>query len=126
MIATHLYLSKRFLSFVCDGINVHYVGDSNVTDVYREIDEKVYLIESFYRYLDYVNLVQWYEDMSLYCDSYPGSRLCFFYDNWNYDPREIRSSPFFSTFYSDSYERQSRSIKHKKLNDLNKIFCQYG
>lgn len=121
-IATHLYLSKRFLSFVCDGVNVHYVGDSNIADVYREIDEKVYLIESFYRYLDYVNLVQWYEDMSLYCDSYPGSRLDFFYDNWNYDPRGICSSPLFSTFYSDSYERQSRSIKHKKLNDLNKIF----
>ena len=135
-----LLLSKHFIEFVCDG-----------RLDYQFVMSRIRKICDYYNYIDYCNLTDWYQKMSDYADRRGPRGLINFYDfepgqsrldsvvvNW------LRNNTAYSadgyTFeipgFSDSLENDvefqvfrsltdsdfEKSIKHKKLNDMNNIF----
>lgn len=107
-----LYTSKHFLYFVCDNLSSYEIA--------RKIDK----IQEFYEYVDYSNLVSWYQMQQTVIESDGQEVLPYFYDNSNLDIAvPLFSFGFYKCFENDTNERFVRSIKHKQLNDLNNIFC---
>lgn len=133
-----LLLSRHFLYFVCD-CNLSYL----------HIRAMIHKIVDYYKYVEYQQLIKWYENMELYSKEYGSSSLLLFYDfdygsdshlflNWLSTNDSYTDSlgihyPFLSDFDLSSNElyqayRASvvrdfdKSIKHKKLNDMNKLF----
>ena len=113
-----LYVSKRFVE-LCQ---------SDKTS-----DQVLEAIERFYSVLDYENLKQMYQQQEQYADMELLSphTLMFMYNNTNtdfvtFDGSTIKDilleQPLYKTYHSVIIERFERSIKHKKLNDKNKIF----
>lgn len=117
-----LLTSKHFLFFVCD--------NQTLTEKKR----KLKIIEEFYTQLDYMHLVEFFESQQLFYESdlVDDSQLMecspdtyvvpYFYNNVHYDMNEYTSTPAFLLYASDVYQQAENRIKHKKLNDANKIF----
>lgn len=142
-ITSELYISKHFLTYVCDNTS------------YSEIHRKIKAIQHFYDVLNYEHLVNWYEQQETYFrdSSRPIRDMFLFFDNihihptdyrknsdavntWLYnlgfgDPScitfpddcdSIKNNSMYKAFRSEIHEKFNKSIKHKKLNDANNIF----
>ena len=108
-----MYISRHFLAFVCDN------------ETYHERWRKFCMIKEFWKRYDYKMLVSMYNsqmDNEKLCDDYS-----FYYFNnpkgLNYD--KLNKQKFYQRFVMKTNEDFDKSIKHKKLNDMNKIFV-YG
>lgn len=103
-------LSVHFLEFCCDG------------DVRPETTWKmIRRIKDFWNECESLNLVSQLEAQeSLEFDSPDDYK--FFYHNTDNFEEQIKETEQYRIFSSQCQERYSRSIKHKHLNDLNKIF----
>lgn len=117
-----LLISKHFLYYVCDHPTTY------------EINRKIKLIKEFYSQLDYLHLTeffdsqcQYYEsdfqgDELLLSDKYENSYCPYFYDNVSCDMKDYKKLVAYKIFESTTLKRVSDRIKHKYLNDKNKIF----
>lgn len=118
---SELLLSKHFLYFVCD-----------VPTVY-EIQRKIKLIRNFYSYIDYANLVTFFESQQMYYESdlvgdddlsldAQGNQFCpYFYDNVDYTRSVYFASPAYKAFSLEASHYFNEHVKHKRLNDYNKL-----
>lgn len=130
-IASLLYLSSHFISFVCDGD-------------FSKVSTRIRQIVVFYDNRDYDNLVNQYELQCylLYgCSDEDTSLLFYLYDNVfdssddsgiryfvlnDYEVRLYRyltELPYFRSFIQFTSDNYNKSVKHKVLNDQNEIFC---
>lgn len=121
-IYTELLLSKHFLYFVCDRPTL------------SEQKRKLKLIEEFYSRLDYMHLKTFFEnqqlfyesdlvgDLDLMSDAWENSYYPFFYDNVYFNSSVYKKTPVYRLYDMQINKLFSDRIKHKKLNDLNKIF----
>ena len=120
-----LLLSKHFLEFVCDRRTTY------------EINRKIKLIESFYSRLDYLRLAEFFESQNdfymsnlygesdLLKDDFDNAFYPYFYNNidsWNLS--DYRTTFCYQLLKEDVCKRFEQRIKHKKLNDLNRIFLE--
>nr|QXN72849.1 MAG: replication initiator protein [Microvirus sp.] len=117
-----LLTSKHFLFFVCDNLTL------------TEKKRKLKIIEEFYSQLEYMHLVDFFESQQLFYESdlvddsqlmevSPDSYVVpYFYNNVFYDMNEYTSTPAFLLYSSQVFEQSEKRVKHKKLNDANKIF----
>lgn len=108
-----LRLSKHFIGFCCDWD----YSKENIISKYR-------LIETFWKQVDYLNLINQYVSMEKFCHDWfsDESDLQMFYANINHDLDEYKSKPYYKQFYFSTETTYENSVKHKKLNDMNKIF----
>lgn len=123
-IYVELLISKHFLYYVCDKVTLY------------EINRKIGLIKSFYSRLDYLHLLDFFENQSIYFESdlvgdddlmsvtWEQSYCPYFYDNVRFDWNDYKSSPIYLRFNSDVEKLFADRIKHKRLNDENKMFLQ--
>ena len=121
-IYTELLLSKHFLYFVCDRPTVY------------EINRKIKLIDEFYKELDYLHLTQFFESQQLFyeddlfgsedlmSDRFEQTYCPYFYDNVHYSMDTYKHSTLYKTYDSEVCKLFEDRIKHKRLNDKNKIF----
>ena len=120
-IYTELLLSKHFLYVVCD--------KHTVAEQYR----KLKLIDSFYSRLDYLHLTSFFESQCKFYESdlFGDDEMCsdgenqfvpYFYQNVDYDLDVYKQSLTYGVFSYDVQRLFESRIKHKKLNDANKIF----
>lgn len=118
-----LLLSKHFLYFVCDRPTL------------SEQRRKLLLIENFYKDLDYMHLTEFFEaqklfyenedfygDEDLFSVNWENNVYPYFYDNLRTDRGLYMKTPVYSLYSSQVFKLFNDRIKHKKLNDLNKIF----
>lgn len=108
-----MYISRHFLSFVCDN------------ETYHERWRKFCMIKEFWKRYDYKMLVSMYQsqiDNEKLCDDYS-----FYYLNSRagMDYEHLNKQKFYQRFVMKTNEDFDKSIKHKKLNDMNK-FLVYG
>ncbi len=121
-IYTELLISKHFLTYVCDHQTTY------------EIERKIKLIQNFYSRLDYLHLTEFFDAQCKYFESdlcgdeftvledNGNNYLPFFYDNVDFSFADYKTLQPYKLFSSDVYSTFEKRIKHKKLNDLNKIF----
>ena len=95
---------------------------------------KLKLIEEFYSRLDYLHLKTFFEnqqlfyesdlvgDLDLMSDAWENSYYPFFYDNVYFSSSVYKKTPVYRLYDMQINKLFSDRIKHKKLNDLNKIF----
>ena len=119
---TELLLSKHFLYYVCDRPTL------------SERKRKLKLIEEFYSRLDYMRLKTFFENQQLFyesdligdadlmSDAWENSYYPFFYDNVYFSSDVYKETPVYRLYDIQINKLFSDRIKHKKLNDLNKIF----
>ena len=119
---TELLVSKHFLYFVCDRPTL------------SEQKRKLKLIEEFYSRLDYMHLKSFFENQQLFyesdlvsdedlmTDNWENNYYPFFYDNVYFSSTVYKKTPVYRSYDADINKLFSDRIKHKKLNDLNKIF----
>lgn len=138
-ILRHLYISKHFIDFCCDG---YLERCNNVISV----------IKRFYSYLSLSQLSSFYQSQVDFLSAYPVSGLDFLnnfyfnlYDDYSSelyfhsfsDPSVISMPSSYNSIYNHSSFRSyffhlhdmfNRSVKHKELNDKNDIFnnIKYG
>lgn len=117
-----LLISKHFLYYVCDHPTTY------------EINRKIRLIQNFYNRLDYLRLTEFFEsqcryyesdfvgDEPLLSDAYNNSYCPYFYDNVSYSMESYKELVPYKLFRSDILKLSQDRIKHKYLNDKNKIF----
>lgn len=117
-----LLTSKHFLYYVCDRPTTY------------EINRKIRLIQEFYKQLEYLRLIEFFENQSQYYESdfvgdepllfdqYDNSFVPYFYDNLNYSMKSYKELIPYKLFKSDTLRLAQYRIKHKYLNDKNKIF----
>lgn len=122
-----LLLSKHFLYYVCK-------STSSSASRNAEISRKLRMIDAFYKRLDYLRLKDFFESQQLFFDSdfcgdddlmtasWEESYCPYFYNNVDISMLEYKNSPVYKMYSSYIDERYQRSIKHKELNDKNKIF----
>lgn len=99
-----------------------------------EIERKIKLIKEFYSRLDYNHLLEFFESQCKYfesdfcgdeftvLDDYGNNYLPFFYDNVDFSFADYKTFQPYKLFSTEVYSTFEKRIKHKKLNDLNKIF----
>jgi hypothetical protein len=99
-----------------------------------EQKRKLKLIEEFYSRLDYMRLKTFFEnqqlfyesdlvgDLDLMSDAWENSYYPFFYDNVYFSSDVYKKTPVYRLYDMQINKLFSDRIKHKKLNDLNKIF----
>lgn len=106
-----LRLSRHFINFCCGG------DISKTSMMYKKI-------EAFWNEVDMLNLSHMYEDMQTFCDEWYEDEedLQMFWANREPDITEYKNKLFYERFYFQSESHYEMSIKHKKLNDMNKIF----
>lgn len=120
-IYSELLVSKHFLYFVCDNTTL------------KERERKLKLIREFYSRLDYLHLVDFFKQQQQFFESDfagdvalegEGNFMPFFYDN--FDPRmfDLENQRFYRAFASKVHSDYQKRIKHKRQNDLNKIFFE--
>lgn len=121
-IYVELLVSKHFLCFVCDRTTL------------AERKSKQRMIEEFYSYLDYMHLTSFFEsqqefyesdligDDDLCVDQWENSYYPYFYNNVYTIPGRFEKTPVYRLYASDVKKLFNDRIKHKKLNDANKIF----
>lgn len=108
-IYNELRLSKHFLMFVCDG------------DLSPEKSKSmIERIKQYWNECDYNNLLSQLESMEQ-LDFTDEEDFQYYYHNIDWT-KDIIESKKYIKFCADSKNRSEMSIKHKKLNDLNKIF----
>lgn len=105
-------LSRHFLEFCC-------ADTKDPWYVLRRIDW-------FYKELDMRHLNDFLDMQSAFCDSdYADDDDYLFMYNNSIDPLYIRNTKVYGYYAADVDKTYNDNIKHKKLNDLNKIF-NYG
>lgn len=106
-ILTDLAFSKRFLCRNCRYHSPRYV---------------IGKIVEFYKILEYENLKKQYQDQSDLMDETECDMelLNLFYDD-TFDFDILKDKPIYRDFYTESLFTSERKVKHKRLNDLNKI-----
>lgn len=121
-IYSELLISKHFLYFVC------------THNTLAERKSKQRLIEDFYSRLDYMHLTSFFESQQLFyesdligdedlcTDKWENSYYPYFYSNCDVDLKLFVETPLYRLYSSDVKKLFNDRIKHKKLNDLNKIF----
>lgn len=121
-IYNELLVSKHFLYFVCDRPSL------------SERKRKLQLIDEFYSRLDYMHLTKFFENQQLFYESdligdddlmsysWENSYYPYFYDNVYVTSEMFKKTPVYRQFDNDIKKLFNDRIKHKKLNDLNKIF----
>lgn len=121
-IYVELLVSKHFLYFVCDRITL------------AERKSKQRMIEEFYSYLDYMHLTSFFEsqqefyesdligDDDLCTDQWENSYYPYFYNNVYTESGRFEKTPVYRLYASDVEKLFNDRIKHKRLNDANKIF----
>nr|CAI9752530.1 replication initiation protein [Microvirus sp.] len=121
-IYVELLISKHFLTYVCDHPTTY------------EISRKIKLIKDFYSRLEYLHLLEFFDSQCKYfesdfagdeytlIDSNGNNYLPFFYDNVDFSFADYKTLIPYKLFSSDTISTFQKRIKHKKLNDLNKIF----
>lgn len=121
-IYNELLLSRHFLLFVCDSISLQDVGKA-----IKKIDE-------FYKRLDYLHLRDWFENQSqfyenyyygaddLVTDKFGNEFFPYFYDNVDWTQEQLSTLSAYKLYDAEKRKLYSDRIKHKQLNDLNKIF----
>lgn len=104
-----LRISKQFIEFVCDGFP-SLAG--------------VKLIEKFYNDCELLNLNDQLEklDNFLKYDSYDIDDLVFLYHNKPFDIENFHANKLFLQWQESTLKKAEDSVKHKYLNDKNKIF----
>lgn len=109
-----LRTSEHFINFVCDGI----------TD-FRHVDASVRMIESFYDECERINLGEQIVtiDEFIKYDACELDDLIFLYDNKYFDSQSFKNQPIYRKFKEKQINKSLQSVKHKTLNDQNKIFC---
>ena len=118
-----LSVSRHFLNFVCDR-----PSDGSLCPTLSEIVRKIKAIQEFYKTLDYMNLTAFYESQKLIYDDEINNGTSedsiddflrpYFYDNYKAD---FTLLPIYSRYKQDVLQEYNSSIKHKKLNDYNKL-----
>ena len=124
-IYNELLLSKHFLYFVCDHVTTY------------EINRKIKMIKAFYSVLDAMRLADFFQYQSdfyvsnlygeedLMKDNFDNSFFPYFYNNLkSFDYENYKVTPCYQFLKEDACKRFEARIKHKKLNDLNKIFVE--
>lgn len=108
-----LRTSEHFLRFVCDGVD----------SPFHQL-QCVRMIESFYGQCDMLNLNQQCIDQDdfLKYDSDEIDDYMYFYNNVFFDSEEYKQKPFFKKFAEKISNKARDSVKHKMLNDQNKVF----
>ena len=120
-IYTDLSVSRHFLYTICDHHTV------------VEQKRKLSLIEDFYKRLDYLHLRSFFESQQLFYESdmlgsqdddpsSDGYFYPYFYDNVGWSISKFKRTPCYRQFNDQINDLFRRRIKHKQLNDLNKIF----
>lgn len=111
---SELLLSKHFLTYVCDTQSVY------------EINRKLRLIDEFWSYVDLMHLSDQLSAEQLYFESdiCQDEDLYLFYDNTPATAGDIVNSRIYGRWQSQIYSLYNDRIKHKKLNDANKIFLE--
>ena len=121
-IYSELLVSKHFLYFVC----------THNTLTERKI--KLRLIEDFYSRLEYMHLTDFFESQRLFFESdligdadlltneWENTYYPYFYCNVHTDFNSFRVTPVYKLYSSEIKKLFNDRIKHKKLNDANKIF----
>ena len=118
-----LLLSKHFLYFVCDRPTL------------SEQERKLRLINEFYSALDYMRLTDFFESQQLFyensdfygdddliTDNWENSYYPYFYSNVYTNNGLYEKIPVYRLYDSQIKKLFNDRIKHKKLNDLNRIF----
>lgn len=118
-----LLLSKHFLYTVCDRPTL------------SEQQRKLKLIEDFYSQLDYMHLTDFFDSQKLFfenedfygdgdllSDEWENTIYPYFYDNFRTDMELFKKTPVYTQYSTQVSKLFNDRIKHKKLNDLNKIF----
>lgn len=119
-ILSQLYISRHFLTFVCDN------------DSYRERRRKLDIIKRFWQQYDYRLLIQMYQSqvenasvMSDFSWYYVNKMPCKYIDHVRYvDMSLLSKERFYQEFVIESDANFEKSIKHKRQNDANLIFCR--
>lgn len=123
-IYTELLISKHFLYFVC------------THNTLAERKSKQRLIEEFYSRLDYMHLTKFFEAQQLFyesdligdddlcTDNWDNSYYPYFYNNIYTDTNLFEKTPVYRLYSSDVKKLFNDRIKHKKLNDANKVFFE--
>lgn len=108
-----LRTSEHFLRFVCDGID----------NPFHQLNQ-VQMIEHFYEQVDAMNLtdqlksqVDWFRYDAMDMDD-----MVYFYNNKFFDKEKYMQSRIFLEYQEKTLQKAENSVKHKKLNDMNKIF----
>lgn len=127
--------------------NKHQTFDDYINDVYRRIYMEIRLSKHFHKFVckGFVNLyapmyekiVNFWNDNDLYnlnhsvksihdfvdSDWFDNTDdIDFFYINKGFDSEKYKTTKFYRIFNEQSTKRINDSVKHKKLNDANKIF----
>lgn len=125
-IYVELLISKHFLTYVCD--------TSSAFPTYYEIERKYKLIVEFYKELDYLHLTDFFENQSnfyesdligdedLMSDGWQSSIYPYFYDNVRFSWKDYKCTALVQLYNSEVHSLFYDRIKHKVLNDQNKIF----
>lgn len=102
-----LSISKHFLTFVCDNPN--------------DFRNKRNLIDNFYKQLDYENLKEMYDSMAYFTETYDMDMYKYYFVDY-FDKDEIARLKPAIEFHKSVLHNSVNYQKHKKLNDMNKIF----
>lgn len=112
-IYSELYISKHFLSFVCD-------------DRYDTffMEQRVKRIEQFYNSYEYKKLVDWYSSQEDYLLLYPGRSedMKYFRDYHIVDDVSFKDIQIYKDYFAKVEHDFEFRIKHRELNDANGIF----
>lgn len=109
-----LRTSEHFLNFVCDGI----------TDL-RHVDASLRMIESFYNQCEILNLGEQILSIDEFIkyDACELDDLVYLYNNKFFSSESFKNRPIYRKFKEKQLNKALHSVKHKTLNDQNKIFC---
>lgn len=122
-----LLVSKHFLYDICDWPNGRLTKS--------EIQSKIAKVVEFYKKVDYLHLKEFFDNQSLYFETdligesslmtykdvpfYP-----YFYDNVDFEMDAYNAEPAMLLYSSEVFKQCEQRVKHKYLNDKNKIFCE--
>lgn len=106
---TQLLLSRHF-----------YVSICNCKD--HRVKHFLSLIDDFYSKLDYLHLREYFESQSKYfVEDYADPDDLIFFASGDYTPKYL-CSPAYHRYKAMIREQYAKRMKHKKLNDANRIF----
>lgn len=140
-IKTDLYLSKHFHNFVCNGDSNKHIPRINMIKRYWDYDAQKKLRTQYEQQQEFINDFPEHQDyLPFYYNNYIQTfshyitdlddiyDLGFMFDAYIEKHQDhIRSKidlinhPMRSMMLNDSFNKYNDSIKHKKLNDLNKV-----
>lgn len=98
----------------------HFVMDICLGSAFRE-KRMLKKIDDFYKSLDYMHLTEYFENQQAYfAEDYADEDDIAFFQGGDYT-LEFLDSPAFNEYKAKIEKLSSERIKHKKLNDLNKV-----